>query len=153
MQLYKRGEKQTNKLHKIEQNILWKSPFFFFLCVRHVEEVVLVRVTNALWKAEEVPGVPAMRSGPRGSSMVSTRVRGAGWGIESSESNPAEEEEAPASSPTAPSSIPSKQTGDRSSPNSNERELCFIYSCLQAGAVVHKIPTSLCTSLIMDHLI
>ncbi len=72
-------------------------------------------VTNALWNTEDVPGVPAMISGPRGSSMVSTNGMGVGWGSESSESTITEEEAAPASSAPAPS-IPSTHTGDNSSP-------------------------------------
>ncbi len=72
-------------------------------------------VTNALWNTEDVPDVPAMISGPRGSSMVSTSGMGVGWGSESSESTTTEEEAAPASSAPAPS-IPSTHTGDNSSP-------------------------------------
>lgn len=73
--------------------------------------------THALWNTEEFPVVPAMISGTRASSMLSTRGMGAGWGRESSESAPAEEDDAPASSPTATSSMPSREPGDSSSPD------------------------------------
>lgn len=71
--------------------------------------------THALWNTEEVPVVPAMISGTRASSMLSTRGMGAGWGRESSESAPAEEDDAPASSPPT-SSMPSREPGESSSP-------------------------------------
>lgn len=72
--------------------------------------------THALWNTEEVAVVPAIISGTRASSMLSTRGMGAGWGRESSESAPAEEDDAPASSPTATSSMTSSEPGDSSSP-------------------------------------
>ncbi len=74
------------------------------------------KATHALWNTEEVPVVPAMISGTRASSMLSTSGMGAGWGRESSESTPAEEDDAPASSPTATSSMTSREPGDSSSP-------------------------------------
>lgn len=74
------------------------------------------RGNHALWNTDEVPVVPAMISGTRASSMLSTRGMGAGWGRESSESAPAEEEDAPASSPPATSSMMSREPGDSSSP-------------------------------------
>lgn len=72
--------------------------------------------THALWNTEEVPVVPAMISGTKASSMLSTSGMDGGWGRESSESAPAVEDDAPASSPTTTSSIPSKETGHSSSP-------------------------------------
>lgn len=78
------------------------------------------RWTHALWNREEVPAVPAMISGTRPSSMLSTSGMVGGWGSESSESAPAAEDDAPASSAAAAaattSSIPSRETGDSSSP-------------------------------------
>lgn len=71
--------------------------------------------THALWNTEEVEVVPAMISGTRASSMLSTRGIGAGCGRESSESTPTEEEDAPASS-AATSSMTSREPGDSSSP-------------------------------------
>lgn len=53
--------------------------------------------------------------------MLSTRGMGAAWGRESSESAPAEEDDAPASSPTATSSMTSKEPGDSSSPGGQQR--------------------------------
>lgn len=62
-----------------------------------------------------------MISGTRASSMLSTRGMGAGWGKESSESAPAEEDDAPASSPTATSSMTSREPGDSNSPGTKAK--------------------------------
>lgn len=123
---------QYNKFnHRVEKNIMhaaiskiqphkiwWKNvSIHITICMVLWQVWGMDRANDTLLNTEQVPVVPAMMSGTRASSMLSTKGTGAGWGSESSESAPAEEDDAPASSPTVTSSMMSKEPGDSSSPN------------------------------------
>lgn len=95
---------ELKKSDHISVGILWKA-------------WRMERSTHTLWNTEEVLVVPAMISGTKASSMLSTSGMDGGWGRESSKSTPAVEDDAPVSSPpTTTSSITSSETGDSSSP-------------------------------------
>lgn len=100
------------------------------------------RSTHALWKTEEVPAVPAMISGTRPSSMLSTSGIVGGWGSESSESAPAAEDDAPASSAATTSSIPSRETGDSSSPTNSSLHYMHLEGLTAACLAKEKLANS-----------
>lgn len=78
------------------------------------------------WLLREQSVLPAIMSGTRASSMLSTRAMGVGWLRQSSESGAAEAEDAPGSTTTT-SSIASKDTEDNCSP---EKASTANYTCV-----------------------